>query len=322
MGKLDEARDCVLQNAFLSAGACGIFKGLVPIPWLEVGALTWVTKRMCDKIVDIYGYQNLSGMSTFFGVVIGAATGAKLAAGILDVVPLLNIGANAVATFTLHTVTGIIVIAACELLDDGAISNKDIECSTIGTISKILGSVTAVIGGFARGNYHDAIHTVKDAFRESAHEGVAASAQLAAEVATDEIQRLALATATSGAKDFANEFGLLGNQHNKEHISLSELSVGEVLDYNRFLEHTYALAFDSLPIDHSEEQAIAAAGDAYGRIYERNCRDGVWDQVRGFDDKLAFYIAGYAKDRAACRSLQNMSQEEIAYFLSRFIQKG
>jgi uncharacterized protein (DUF697 family) len=161
MSRIQEARNCVLRYAFGSSGVCGIFKLIIPIPLIEVGVLTLVTKKMCDKITRIYGYNSLSGMATFFGVLIGAASGVKLATGILDVIPGLGAGANAIATFSLHVITGIILIAVCELLDDESINESDLANSTVDTISKVLGSVTDVIGDFVRGDYNGAIYNVK-----------------------------------------------------------------------------------------------------------------------------------------------------------------
>lgn len=167
MSKLERARDTILGYAFAASGVIGAFKIFVPIPYIEVGALTWCTKSMCDRIARIYGYESLSGMSTFFGVVIGAALGVKLATGILDTIPGIGATANAIATFTLHSVTGVILIAVCELLDDGCITESDIRNSSAATISKILGTVTDNVAGFVRGNPVDAINHVKEAYRES-----------------------------------------------------------------------------------------------------------------------------------------------------------
>lgn len=175
MTKLEDARNCVLQNAQLSPGVCGAFKPVVPILCATTFATTCITKQICDKIVRIYNYEHLSGMSTFFGVVIGAANGAKLTTRVLDFFPGTTVAPNAIAIFTLHLVTGIVVIAVCELLDEGVISNTDIQNSAFGTVSKILGAATSVVSGFARGDYYDAIRTVKDAYHESVSNGIIAS---------------------------------------------------------------------------------------------------------------------------------------------------
>lgn len=320
MSKLEDARNCILQNAFMSAGACGVLKGFVPIPWIEVGALTFITKRMCDKIARIYGYESLSGMSTFFGVVVGAATGAKLAAGILDVIPGLNIGANAIATFTLHTVTGIIVISACELLDEGLITDKNIRNSTAGTISKILGAVTAVVSGFVRGNYYEAVQTVKDAFHESMPEGVRASAELTTDVVEDEVKRHILTRAADEGKSIVEEIAIESSQMPRE--TVVNHSVANILDYNEFLKYTYLTALGSLEIGQPLEDVLAAASVVYQRINERNCIEGFWSSEQGFDDTLALYIAGYIKANIICYRTSVVSEKELAYALSKYIQRS
>ena len=172
MSKIEKARDVTLHYAFGASGACFLFKAILPIPWIEVSALTAVTMKMCQEITSIYEYNSLAGMTTFFGVVIGAASGAKLATGVLDAIPGIGAGANAIATFTLHTVTGIILIAICELLDQGCITENDLKKSNVATISKMLGTVTLLVGTFVRGdNLQDSINSVKNAFLDEGEGG-------------------------------------------------------------------------------------------------------------------------------------------------------
>jgi uncharacterized protein (DUF697 family) len=164
MSRLSDARNTILGYAFGSAGVVGVFKVFVPIPAVEVGLLTAVTIGMCNKIARIYGYESLSGISTFIGVLVGAANGVKLATSTLDLIPGIGAGANAIATFTLHTVTGIALIIVFELLDAGEITNKDIQKSPIGFINALLGAATSVIGGFVRGDFSGAIESAKHEF--------------------------------------------------------------------------------------------------------------------------------------------------------------
>jgi uncharacterized protein (DUF697 family) len=167
--KIKKARNTILSYAFGSAGVVGLFKLVVPIPAIEVGALTAVTMAMCKKIAQIYGYESLGGISKFFGVLVGAAMGVKLAASTLDVIPGLGAGANAIATFTLHGVTGIALIVVFELLEDGGITNADIQSTPAGFVNALLGAVTGVVGGFVRGDYYGAIQNAKEGFTQRWH---------------------------------------------------------------------------------------------------------------------------------------------------------
>lgn len=167
--KIDQARNTILLYATGSAGVVGIFKIVVPIPLIEVGALTAITMKMCREIAKIYGYESLGGISTFFGVLVGAAMGVKLAASTLDMIPGIGAGANAIATFTLHSVTGIALIVVFELLNEGGISNTDLQNSPAGFIDALLGAVTKVVGGFVRGDYYGAIESAKSEFLQRWH---------------------------------------------------------------------------------------------------------------------------------------------------------
>lgn len=163
--KREEAYNIILKYALSASGACGVFKIFVPIPFLEVGALTLITKKMCSELTAIYGYESLSGMGMLYGVAIGAFSGAQLAAGILDFVPFIGACSNAIATCMLHTVTGLSMIIICEHLEDGVLSATDVKDSPWEIINSISTCVVGLVGAFLRGDISNAIDSGKEASR-------------------------------------------------------------------------------------------------------------------------------------------------------------
>lgn len=320
MAKIDEARFVILQNGFMSAGACGVFKALVPIPWLEIGALTWATRNMCDRLVQIYDYENLPGMDDLISNAIGSATEAKLVSGLLDVVPGFNIGTNAVATFTLQTVTGIIITSICELLDERALSQESVKHISTSTIRNILSTVTSVVGEFARANYHDAIQIVKAEFCPPLLEEDDVITISAEDYVQEELQQCILLATADAAEEIAEDIGLLNQPVAEEDVS--DYSVADVLGYNDFVKYVYATYLDSLQPGQPQDDIIAAAGATYQEIYERNCREGLWSKRQGFDDTLAFYVAGYLKEKTDCPTLLHSTQETVAYELSKYLKSS
>lgn len=316
MAKIDEARFIILQNGFMSAGACGVFKAFVPIPWLEIGALTWTTRNMCNGIAQIYGYQELSGMDRLIGNIISSATEAKLVSGLLDVVPGFNIGTNAIATFTLQAVSGIILTSICELIDEKTIHRNFVEDISVASINEILVSVTALVGEFSRGNNHKAIESVKEEFCSTALEYQRESLNLMEDCVEAEIQQCVLLATADVADDIVNDIKLLDSKLSEEEIG--DYSVADVVGYNDFVKHIYETYLDSLQPNQSLDDIFTAAGKAYRRIYERNCSEGLWSQKKGFDDTLAYYIAGHVKEKTNC--IISYSKESLAYELSRYLK--
>ncbi len=320
MAKIDDARFCILQNGFMSAGAAGVFKALVPVPWLEIGPLTWVTRNMCDQIAGCYGYEDLPGMDHFFAMVIAEATTAKLAAGIFDFVPGFNIGTNAIATFTLHAVTGIIVIAACELLDEGLIAAREIEEANRETIKKVISTVNSVVYDFARGNYLKALEVVKNAMGETFPKLEYDNSDYVIEITVDDMKPRMLMAAADTVGKLAEKNGLVHQRMEAEEIA--DYSVAEVLEYNDFVKYVYQIHIDPLASDQSWENVFAAAAAAYREIYIRNCREGLWRKEQGFDDTLAYYVAGYAKKKSGFHCLSHFPQESVAYELSKYLRNS
>ncbi len=317
MAKLDDARYCILQNGFMSAGASGVFKALVPIPWLEIGPLTWVTRNMCEQIAGCYGYEDLPGMDHFFAVVIAEATTAKLAAGIFDFVPGFNIGTNAVATFTLHAVTGIIVTAACELLDAGKIAPQEIENANRESVKKIMGTVTSIVYDFARGNYIEALEIVKNVMEEAVPQ-LEYDDDIIIEITVNDMKPKLLMAAADSAEKMAVDIGFACRKGEEEEIA--DYSVADVLEYNDFVKHVYRIHLDPLARDQPWEDVFAAAAAAYREIYHRNCQEGLWRREKGFDDTLAYYVAGYAKKKTGFHCLSPFPHESVAYELSKYLQ--
>lgn len=118
-------------------GAVAIIK--VGLSGVEVMLLTKATKWMCGQVAEKYGYREISGMSKFIGVLVGTATGIVLANKIIEIVSGVGEAANAVATATLHLVTGIGIAAVCELIHEGIIDEKYIKNVKTEQVSKILG---------------------------------------------------------------------------------------------------------------------------------------------------------------------------------------
>ncbi len=169
MNKRNKAICCVLTRAAAAGGVCGVFKTAVPIPLIEVGGLTAVTKNMCGKIAKIYHYDGLSGISTFIGVATGAALGAKLAATVLEAIPGIGAAANVASTVSLHLATGAIMIVVFELLDEGVISPQAINDkeSVIGIVNRLMGGITDIVGKLFRGDFSNAMSYAKNLLQES-----------------------------------------------------------------------------------------------------------------------------------------------------------
>lgn len=169
MNKRSKAILCVITRAAAAGGVCGVFKVAVPIPLIEVGGLTAVTKNMCKKIAKIYHYDGLSGISTLIGVAVGAALGVKLATELIESIPGIGAVANVASTVSLHLVTGAIMIVVFELLDDGVISKQAIndEESVIGIVNRLMGGMTDIVGKLFRGDFAGAMSYSKKLLRES-----------------------------------------------------------------------------------------------------------------------------------------------------------
>ncbi len=168
MNKRNEAILCVVTRAVTAAGICGVFKGVVPIPCIEVGGLTATTKNMCQKIAKIYHYDGLSGISTLIGVATGAALGTKLASEILESIPGIGIVANVTSTASLHVATGTIMIIIFELFDEGIVPKQFIndEKSIIALVNRLMGSLTGIVGKMFRGDFAGTMTYVKNLVRE------------------------------------------------------------------------------------------------------------------------------------------------------------
>ncbi len=160
-------RDALLSTLAWATTAAGTAFGMrffIPIPGIDIGPLTLITTTMTRRLAARYGYDSLSGLAVFVGVVVGAASGAKLAAEVLTLVPGLGAGANAAATFSLHAITGVVLILVFNMLKDGAITESFIKRSPIGAISELVGLATTIVACVVRGG--DGNDAIKEAIRK------------------------------------------------------------------------------------------------------------------------------------------------------------
>jgi len=169
--KSEQAVSQTVGHAIAAAGTSFGLKFFFPIPAIDAAPLTLITQRLCNKIAAIYGYKSLRGLSTFTGIVIGAASGAKLATEVTSLIPVAGATAGAIATFTLHMVTGVMLIIAFEALKQGSIKEEDLINSPVAAISELaeiaLHKVADILRGTSGWNqWNDAANKFLDALEE------------------------------------------------------------------------------------------------------------------------------------------------------------
>jgi uncharacterized protein (DUF697 family) len=157
----DDAWGSVCLYSISAACTSGITKFFIPIPWIDVAPLTWITKKMSEDVTNIYGYKSLTGISQFTGVIVGAATGAKLGTEVLSIIPFAGAGANAIATFSIHMLTGICLMITFESMIEGNIDESIVRNTPAAFISTLLGTATDVVGDFVRGDVTGALTKAK-----------------------------------------------------------------------------------------------------------------------------------------------------------------
>ena len=167
----EQAVSQTLGHAITAASTSFGLKFFLPIPGIDAAPLTLITQRLCNKIASIYGYKSLRGLSTFTGVVIGAATGAKLATEVTSFIPIAGATASAIATFTLHMVTGVMLIIAFEALKQGSIEEEDLINSPVAAISELAEIALHKVADILRGTpgwnqWNDAANKFLDALDE------------------------------------------------------------------------------------------------------------------------------------------------------------
>ncbi len=119
---LQESCKIVIDSSVKAAGTA-----LIPLSIVRVPALTKITASMAKRIVTLYGYQSLSGLTSFFSIVLGAATGVRIANEVLAHVPMLGTGAACISTACLHLFTGGVLIGVCELIKAGNLSDSELQ---------------------------------------------------------------------------------------------------------------------------------------------------------------------------------------------------
>jgi uncharacterized protein (DUF697 family) len=307
------AKNCTMMYALGASGACGFFKLIIPIPFIEVGALTLVTKKMCKEITNIYGYSSIEGLGTLFGVAIGAFSGAKLATGFLDFFPGIGAGANAIATFSLHTLTGYSLILICELLKDGKITEKDIKNSPISIIDIIAKISITAVGGFLRGDLNDAILSGKRAFKWSK---VHTDIPLVQQTINSDIHIVAKKALTVGANTIYDTIQIVSEKSNtddnciyNEFISNSQI---DAIEYYEKVNSIYRDSFLIISSSSTIQTILNESGKIYESIFNLNIKNGIWKFKTEFDHFLVYVIAGQIKDKIANQYLDSLRQKELA----------
>lgn len=161
--KTENSIEIIILAGTKSAAVAGGYKGILhlfpgvgqiaqlALAGIEVGALTKVTTNMCKDIVKVYGYENISGISSFIGVVVGAATGGIMATKIVELIPGIGAAASAVTTFSLHVLTGTVITSICELLDEDLIDKSYLTNEGLKSINELFDLMTGIIADTVRG---------------------------------------------------------------------------------------------------------------------------------------------------------------------------
>ncbi|GKX68934.1 hypothetical protein [Inconstantimicrobium mannanitabidum] len=172
--KTYESIEIIISAGAKAAAVAGGYKGVLhmfpgagqmvqlALLGVEVGALTKVTTKMCKRIVKVYDCDGISGISSFIGVVVGAASGNIIAGKLLELIPGVGVAAGAITTFSLHALTGILITAVCELIDENLIDKSFINNPDIKFISYILDLMTESVADIARGYFSG--KDLKDSF--------------------------------------------------------------------------------------------------------------------------------------------------------------
>lgn len=119
---LQQACKIVIWSAIKAAPTA-----LIPSSLIRIPLLTKITSNMADEVVRVYGYQSLSGISTFFSIALGAATGVRLANEILTKIPGIGTCAACVSTASLHLFTGAALVGVCEMIKAGRLTDAELQ---------------------------------------------------------------------------------------------------------------------------------------------------------------------------------------------------
>lgn len=313
-----EAKNCVMLYALGASGACGFFKLIVPIPFVEVVALTAVTKKMCKEITSIYGYSSIDGMGTLFGVAVGAFSGAKLATGILDIIPGLGAGANAIATYSLHTLTGFSLILICELLKDGKIKESDIRDSSLSVINIVAKISTSLIGGFLRGDLNDSIAAGKRAFKWSSTDTDIDAIKSDIKTIGKDVVSVGTGT-TIDVIEIKREKS--NNEENPLYINFISNSNVDVVEYYTTIHHIYETRIGTISQHSTLQSVLNECGKIYGQIFDLNLKYNIWNSRDRFDHFLSFVIAGQVKEKVNNSHIKHLTQEIFADKITKNIFK-
>ena len=126
---------------------------LIPLSIIRVPALTKITSEMADEVVSSYGYKSLSGISTFFSIVLGAATGVRIANEVLERIPGIGTCAACVSTASLHLFTGAVLVGVCEMIKAGRITDAELQNTGFCKIlcGRLVKNATQIVGNLIRG---------------------------------------------------------------------------------------------------------------------------------------------------------------------------
>ncbi|NTW97924.1 MAG: hypothetical protein HGB28_05170 [Oscillochloris sp.] len=141
-----------LAFATTGAGASFSIKTFIPLPVIDAVPQTLIVKTMSHQIASIYGYSALKGLTTFTGILVGSASGMKLASEVITFIPVAGPGTSAVTTFALHMSTGIVLVIVFELLQAGLITEDYIQNTTSDDVGFLLNLATQVLLDILRGN--------------------------------------------------------------------------------------------------------------------------------------------------------------------------
>lgn len=119
---LKKASGIIIWSAVKAAGAA-----VIPVTVIRVPLLTKITANMATNVITAYGYGSLSGLSNFFSIALGAASGVRIANEILARIPGIGSAAASLSTAGIHLFTGAVLVIACEMIKAGKISDAELQ---------------------------------------------------------------------------------------------------------------------------------------------------------------------------------------------------
>jgi hypothetical protein len=159
-----KAIEYTLAFATTGAGASFSIKTFVPLPVIDAIPQNLITKVMTDQLASMYGFSELKGLNSFMGMVVGAASGMKLASELATFIPVAGPGSSAVTTFAIHMSEGIVLTIVFELIREGAIPEEYVKNATFGDISILLGLAAETMIEIVRGG--DGVESVTHAIEK------------------------------------------------------------------------------------------------------------------------------------------------------------